>query len=163
VSGKTTRILVLIGIAAAAALVAAIGVLAFGGGKSTASKADYQTKVVNARDRVDYAYSRITQSTSWDDAANRMDEASAVVGSVANDIDDASVAKGFEDLNAQLATSLHTFSDALANAADLYRDPSFQTTLESSNSFGLEEWDKVNAVLAKMQKQGLKVQLLARH
>jgi len=163
VSGKTTRILVLVGVAVAAALVAAIGVLAFSGGKGTASKAEYQTTIANSRDRVDYAYSRITQSTSWDDAANRMDEASAVVASVANDIDDAAVAKGFEDLNAQFATSLHTFSDALANAADLYRDPTFQTTLESSNSFGLEEWDKVNAVLAKMQKQGLKIQLLARH
>ena len=162
-SQKTTRILVLVGVAVAAAVIAAVGVLAFGGGKGTASQAEYSTTIENARDRVDYAYARITKATSWDDAATRMDEASAVVGSVANDVDGAPVADGFDALNSQLATSLHTFSDALANAADLYRDPSFQETLESSNSFGLEEWDKVNVVLARMKKQGLRVELLSRH
>ena len=55
---------------------------------------------------------RIAKSQSIDELIERMDEASAVIGRTASDLDDAGVAEGFEDTNATLVTRLQAFSNA---------------------------------------------------
>ena len=93
--------------AAVAGAVIAIGLaVVLLGDDATASRADYQATVVNTRDRVDFAYARIAKSQSIDELIERMDEASAVIGKTASDLDDAGVAEGFEDTNATLVTRL---------------------------------------------------------
>jgi hypothetical protein len=157
--------LVVGGVVVVVAVVAvAIAMATSGGGKGTATKAEYQATIVNARDRVDFAYADITKSDSVPNLIERLDTASLRISAVADDLDNAPVAMGFEDLNAQLVTKLEKFSGALAGVADQFEDPSsVGFGLESLTSLGLGEWDEVNAVLTEMQKKGLKVELLERH
>lgn len=162
-SQRTQRLAILVGVAVVAAFAVAVAIRAFDG-PGTATKADYQATVANARDRVDYALLQITKPSETNQLPDRFDQAAAVVGATAKDLDNAAVAKGFEDLNSQLADKLHEFSDQLANTADEFRDPSFaDSALAGINSIGFTQWDDVNAILTKMNERGLKVQLLQRH
>jgi len=151
-----------VGIAAAVA-VAAVG-LAFGGrGGSSASKAGYEATVVNARDRVDYALQRVTESQSMPDLVQRLNDASNTVGGAAAELDQAKVANGFEAQNAQLVTALRAFSTTLGNTANTFKDPALANSLTNMNSLSFPEWDQVNAILAEMKSKGIEVALLARH
>jgi hypothetical protein len=159
---RTTQVLALVGVLIAVA----IGVVVastFAGGKATTSKADYQATVLKARDRTDFALARITKSQSVDELIKRIDEASVVVGSTADQLNNAAVAKGFEGDNARLVTTLRAFSDELAGTASTFSDPTFGNSLASANSLSFPEWDKVNAILTEMRGRGLHVPLLARH
>lgn len=157
-------VLVLLGVAAAAAVAVVVVVTALGGGEKTATKPEYQATIVNARDRVDFAYADITKADSVENLIERLDKASAAIGAVADDVDGAAVAPGFENLNADLATKLNQFSNSLAATADQFADPSSAGFgLDSMTSLGFTEWDDVNKILTSMQKKGLEVELLARH
>jgi hypothetical protein len=162
VSSRTQRLSILVGLALVTALVVVIAVRALGG-TETATKAEYQETIVTTRDRIDYAYARIGKSTSVEQLADRLEEASAVVGTSADDLDGAPVAAGFEELNGKLVDTLGRFSVSLANTADQIRDPAFAETLPTINSIGFPEWDEANAILSEMARKGLKVELLQRH
>jgi hypothetical protein len=160
---KPTHLLALVGVALAAAFGVAAAILLLGG-SDTASKADYQATVVNARDRVDFALERITRSQSPEELIERIDEASALVGATAVDLDDQGVADGFEDLNDRLIHTLQRFSDELAGTAEQFRDPTFGAgLLDSINSLGFLEWENTNKILVEMNDKGLVVQPLERH
>jgi hypothetical protein len=155
--------LALLGVALAVAFGVAALLLLLGGG-DTASKADYQASVVNARDRVDFALERITRSQSPEELIERIDQASAVVGATAADLDDQGVAAGYEELNDRLVRTLRRFSDELAGTAEQFRDPTFGAgLLDSINSLGFLEWQNTNKVLGEMKEKGLAVQQLQRH
>ena len=164
VDARRKRILVGAGIVVAASLAAVVAMSAFGGGKGTATKAEYQATIVNARDRVDYGYAQITKADSVENLIERLDQASAAIGATAGDLDGAAVAPGFEELNDRLVAKLRKFSDALAATGDQFADPSSAGFgLDSITSLGFGEWDDVNAILTEMQKKGIKVELLQRH
>lgn len=145
------------------------GILAVGaavvllGDDATASRADYQETVVEGRDRVDFALERITRSQSIEELIERIDEAAAVVGSTASDLDDAGVAEGFEDVNARLVRNLRALSDEMAGTAAQFRDPTFGSALGGINSLSFPKWNAVNATLADLKEQGIQVEQLARH
>jgi hypothetical protein len=163
VSSRTTRLVLIVGVALVAALGVVLAVSAFDG-QETATKREYQETVVGARDRVDFAYAQITKADSVENLIERLDEASAAIEDVADDLSAAAVAPGFEDLNAELASKLQDFSDALAATADQFQDPSSAGFgLDSITSLGFTEWDDVNAILVKMQEKGIEVTLLERH
>ena len=92
-----------------------------------------------------------------------MDEASAVIGRTASDLDDAAVAKGFEDTNAKLVAKLQAFSNVLHSTSEQFQDPTFGSTIGGINSLSFPEWDAVNAVLADLKSRGIQVDQLERH
>ena len=145
----------------AAGVVAAVGI-ALGGSSSSTSKAAYEAKVVNARDRVDFALQRITKAKSTDEVISRMRDASTEVGSAANELQNADVANGFGDENAKLVSTLRAFSTELSNTADTFADPTLSGTL-SGASLAFKQWDAVNAVLVEMKAKGIEVSPLQRH
>lgn len=159
---RSTQVLVVLAAVVGAALAIALAVFLLGD-EATASRADYQADVVNARDRVDFAYARITGSGSIDELIERLDEAAAVVGKTAEDLDGSGVAEGFEDANATLVTRLEAFSTVLASTAEQFRDPTFGGALGGITSLSFPEWDAVNTVLADLKKQGIQVDQLQRH
>jgi hypothetical protein len=161
-SSRSTQLLALVAVGLATAFAVAVALILLSG-DATASKADYQATVANTRDRVDFALVRITRSQSVEELIERIDEASAVVGATAGDLDDAGVAKGFEELNDRLVRTLRRFSDELAGTSAQFEDPSFAGTLEGITSLGFLEWENMNRILGQMQKKGLDVELLARH
>ncbi|MDH4340853.1 MAG: hypothetical protein OEW47_10890 [Thermoleophilia bacterium] len=159
---RPRQLLALGGVLLAVAFGVAVAIT-LSGEDATASKADYQTTVVDARDRIDFAFARIAKSDSIDELIARIDEAAAVVDKTAGQLDDAAVAKGFEDDNDRLVRTLHAFSDELAGTAEQFEDPSFASALESITSLGFAGWENVNKALAAMNKKGLEVELLERH
>ena len=138
---RTTQILVIAAAVAGAVIAVGLAVVLLGDDAS-ASRADYQATVVNTRDRVDFAYARIAKSQSVDELIERMDEASAVIGKTASDLDEAGVAEGFEDMNAQLVTKLQAFSSVLhARAAQRLLDDG-----------GVERSDRLRVALATIDE-----------
>lgn len=148
----------------AAGVVAAVGI-AFGGGGSSGStsKQAYQQKVVNARDRVDFALARIGKSQSVDELIQRINDASDTVASAADELDGTNVAGGLEGDNTKLVLTLRSFSKELSNTAQTFSDPTFASTLANLNSLSFPQWDKVNAILADLHARGIEVAPLARH
>jgi hypothetical protein len=159
---RSTQILVVVAVAIGAAFAIAVGLTLFGGDAS-ASRADYQATVVNARDRVDFALVRITRSTSTDELIERIDEAAAVIGKTASDVDGAGVAEGFEPQHERLVNTLRAFSNELASTAAQFRDPTFGGALAGINSLSFPQWDRLNLVLGDLKEQGLQVEQLPRH
>jgi hypothetical protein len=163
VTGNRKSLLVLGGVAVAAIVAVVVAVTAMGGDK-TATKPEYQATIVSTRDRVDFAYAQITKADSVENLVVRLDAASAAVKDVAGDLRDAGVAPGFEGLNENLAGRLDAFSASMAATADQFDDPSSAGFgLDSITSLGFGEWDEINAILTKMRKKGLEIELLERH
>jgi crotonobetainyl-CoA:carnitine CoA-transferase CaiB-like acyl-CoA transferase len=159
---RSTQILAAVAVVVGAAFAVAVGVILLGD-DATASRADYQATVVNARDRVDFALVRITKSQSTDELVERIDEAAAVVGKTATDVEEAGVAEGFEEANDRLVTTMRSFSDELAGTAAQFRDPTFAGTLPAITSLSFPQWNALNAVLVDLKEQGLEVEPLPRH
>lgn len=159
---RSTQIIAVLAAVGGAVVAIAIAVVLLGD-DATASRADYQATVVSARNQVDFAYARIARSQSIDELVERIDEAAAVVGRTASDLDDSGVAEGFEETNATLVKRLEAFSTVLASTAEQFRDPSFGATLGGITSLSFPEWDQVNAVLADLKEQGIQVEQLERH
>jgi hypothetical protein len=155
-------VLALVGIAVAAAFAVVVAVLVLGD-DAPASRESYQVVVVNSRDRVDFAYGRIARSGSIEELIERIDEAGVVVGDTAADLDETTPPEELEDEHARLVTALEDFSNVLASSAAQFRDPTFAGTLPGITSLSFPEWDKVNAVLADLDEQGIEVEQLARH
>jgi len=82
--GTRSGTVALIAVAAVAAVAVAAGILLLGGDEAS-SRESYQSAVVNARDRVDFAYARIARSQSPEELIERLDDASVVVGDTASD------------------------------------------------------------------------------
>jgi hypothetical protein len=164
VDAKTKRILIIAAAIVAAVLASVIAMSALGGGTKSATKTEYQTTIVNVRDRVDFAYADITKADSVENLIERLDLAGARIEAASGDVSDAAVAEGFEKLNDDLADALGRFGGSLQATADQFRDPSSAGFgLENINSLGFEEWDEVNEILTSMQEKGLEVELLERH
>jgi hypothetical protein len=159
---RSTQILALVAVAIGAAFAVAVGVILLGD-DATASRADYQATVVNARDRVDFALVRITRSQSTDELIERIDEAAAMIGHTASDLDEAGVAEGFEPENDRLVTTMRSFSEELAGTAAQFRDPAFAGTLPAITSLSFPQWETLNAVLVDLKENGIQVEPLPRH
>jgi hypothetical protein len=160
--GTRSGVLALVAAAVAAAVVVIVGIMVLGD-DGTTSRESYQAAVVNARDRVDFAYGRIASSQSPEELIERLDEAAVVVGDTASDLDDKGAPDDLADENERLVDALRAFSDVLAGSAAQFEDPTFAGTLPGITSLSFPEWDKVNVVLADLNEQGIEVEQLARH
>ncbi len=159
---RSTQILALVAVGIAAAFAVAVVVLLLGD-SGPSSKQEYQAAVVNARDRVDFALVRITRSQSTDELIERIDEAAAVIGATASDLDDTGTADGFDAVGERLVNTLRAFSGELAGTAAQFRDPAFAGTLPAITSLSFPQWDTLNKIFAELKEQGIQVQQLPRH
>ena len=117
--GTRSGTVALIAVAVVAAVVAA-GILLLGGDEAS-SRESYQSAVVNARDRVDFAYARIARSQSprssssastmhrWSSGTPRPTSTTWARG-------------GREQLNDRLVAALGEFSDVLAGTSAQFAD-----------------------------------------
>jgi hypothetical protein len=149
----------LFGVAAVVAVVVAVAAK----GSESVSTAEYETTVVQARDRLDSALSRIARPTSKEDLFNRIDDASAVARTAARRLDELTVDGELGKQNDELVRTLEAFSEELAGTAATFRDPAFSATSDNIKALSFPEWDKVNAILGRLQDLGVDVQPLARH
>jgi ABC-type enterochelin transport system substrate-binding protein len=146
------------------ALVCLFAALAVGltacGGDDDANLEDYETSVVETRDRVDQALAGISEAQTREAFSKRMEQAAVVISRAADDLDEAGVAEGFEDETDNLTAALRALSNDLQQTAEQFR-----VTPELFNTQGLafEGWTKANQVLRALGKQGIAVEPIANH
>jgi hypothetical protein len=135
-----------------------------GGGDDSPTVPEFQQSVVNTRDRVDFALSRITKAQSKEEWLNRMDEASAAISDASGEFEEAGAPEQFEDEADKLHTSLNQLAvDLQATAHDLQQPELGDALGEGLQGLNFQSWDDANAALAAMIGDGIKVQLIGRH
>lgn len=149
----------LFGVAAVVAVIVAV----VAKGSESVSTAEYETTVVQARDRLDAALARIATPTSKEDLFNRIDDASSVAGRAARRLDEVTVDGELGEQNDELVRTLNSFSAELSGTVDTLRDPTLSATSDNIESLSFKQWDRVNTILGRLQDQGIDVKPLARH
>ena len=143
------------------ALLAALSLgLAACGGDDSGDLDDYESSIVETRDRVDTALAGISEAQTRADFSKRMEQAAVIIDRAADDLEEVEVADGFEDENTDLTEALRTLSNDLEDTAEQFR-----LTPELFNTEGLafEGWTKANQVLRGLGKQGIAVEPIANH
>lgn len=154
--------LVVAGVAVAAIVAIAVVGLALGGNDSATSQKDYQTAVVNSRDRVEFALSRLSKAQTLEEFLNRMDEAADTIDDTAGDLDNAGAPSDLADPHERLVDQLRQLAADVQGTADQARVPGFEDILQGAQGLNFESWDKINAILAEFRRQGIEVDPLAR-
>jgi hypothetical protein len=146
-------------------LAAALAATALGcaGGGGSSSTGEYETSVVDARDRVDSALANLPLAESEEDFIDRLDQAGTIIEDAAGELNDTDTPAKFEDENERLVSNLRQLSASLSGTADQARDLGYDKLLAGASGLNFESWDRVNAILRTLRQQGVEVQPLARH
>lgn len=162
-SSRMMHAAVLVGVALASASAVAVASVVLGGGGGTASKQEYESTIVDARDRVEFALRGISEQESIEGLVDELEQASIAVEDVATDLAAAGVADGFEKQNDRLVDALVGLSSELSGTAATIGGPSFTQALPHLTSLSFKQWTVVNRILGELKRKGIDVQQLARH
>jgi hypothetical protein len=138
-----------------------IAVAAAGCGGSAATKADFRQDVLKARNNTDAGLEQIVNATSVDDLLTRMKTAAVEVRGASTDLRKADAPKELEDERRQLADRLQALSDEIAGTVATLE--SFPDQAGNTSALNFEQWNAVQAELARLRKQGVDVPPLQRH
>ena len=158
-SGRTSVVIWAVAVAAVVAIVA-VG-CGLGGDDSATSQEDYQTAVVNSRDRVEFALGRLSKAQTREAFLERMDEAAETVDDAAGDLDDLGAPSDLADPHERLVDQLGQLAADIQGTADQARVPGFEDIFQGAAGLNFESWDKINAILAEFRRQGIEVDPLA--
>lgn len=159
-TGRT--VLAVAAVAVAAVVAVAIVGLALGGGGESASKADYQSAIVNTRDRVDFSLGRLSKAQSLEELLDRMDEAADTIDDAAGDLDDLSPPEPLEDPHERLVRQLEELATDVQGTADQARVPGFEDILQGAEGLEFPAWDEINSIFTELRRQGVEVPPLER-
>jgi hypothetical protein len=152
-----------VGIGVAALVGAVVLGKALAGGNEPTTAAEYQAKVVLARDRIDFALERIGKSQSPEELVSRIEEASVIVRGAEEELADADPPSRLTSEAEKLVRTMGALSDELAGTAATLEDPTFEGVFRGLNSLSFQQWVALNAVLAELRSKGIQVEQLARH
>ena len=138
-----------------------VAVLATGCGGDDATKEDFRRDVLTARNDTDAGLAQIVQATSVEDLLGRMRIAASDVRGAATDVREADAPEELEDERGALAARLLALSDEIVKTVETLELFPDQAAITSALNF--EQWNAVQAELAKLGKLGVKVPPLGRH
>jgi len=138
-----------------------VAVLAAGCGGDDATKEDFRRDVLAARNDTDAGLAQIVQATSVEDLLARMRVAASEVRGAATDVREADAPEELEDERGALAARLLALSDEIVKTVETLELFPDQAAITSALNF--EQWNAVQAELAKLGKLGVKVPPLGRH
>ncbi len=144
----------------ASIVLAALSVLllsACGGG---ASKDAFAQDVIDARNDADAGLAQIVQATSWDDLLARMKVAAVELRTAATDVRTSDAPGDLKDERDQLAERLLALSDEIISTVETFE--AFPQA-QQARALNFEEWNRVQASLASLRREGIKVPALERH
>jgi hypothetical protein len=143
-------------------LLALVAVSGCGGGDAP-SVAELDRSIVTARDQADLALARVTQASNEEELLGRMEEAGAAIEDAAGALEAGGAAAGYEDGVAELVESLRQLAVDVRATAEQLRTPGFEGLLTGAQGLSFESWNRVNAALAGLRREGIEVEPLARH
>lgn len=160
-TGRTWLVIAALAVAAVAS-VAIVGLALGGGGGEPTSKADYQSAIVNTRDRIDFSLGRLSRAQSLEELLTRMDEAAETIDDAAGDLDDLTPPDALDDRHDRLVRQLENLAGEVQGTADQARTPGFEDILTGAAGLDFPAWAAINAIFAELRKQGIDVQPLER-
>ena len=131
------------------------------GGGGEASKDEFAQDVIAARDGTDAGLAQIVQATSWEDLLARMKIAAVDVRGAAGDVRTAEAPNDLEDERDLLADRLLALSDEIISTVETFE--SFPDQAQATRALNFEQWNTVQASLASLRREGIKVPALGRH
>jgi hypothetical protein len=137
-----------------------IALLVGGCGGSEASKEDFGSAMVTARNDTDAGLAQIVLADSWEDLLERMKVAAVEVRGAATDVRTADAPEELEDERDLLAERLIALSDEIISTVETFE--SFPEA-QSTSALNFEQWNTVQASLASLRREGIKVKALERH
>jgi hypothetical protein len=135
-------------------------VLLAGCGGGGASKDAFAKDVVAARNDADAGLAQIVDASSWDDLLARMKVAAVDLRGAATDVRTADAPGDLKDERDQLADRLLALSDEIISTVETFE--SFPHA-QGATALNFEEWNRVQAALASLRREGIKVPALERH
>jgi hypothetical protein len=130
---------------------------ACGGG---ASKDAFAQDVITARNDADAGLAQIVDADSWDDLLARMKVAAVEVRGASSDVRTADAPSDLKDERDLLAQRLLALSDEIISTVETFESfPQAQAT----QALNFEQWNQVQASLASLRREGVKVPALERH
>jgi hypothetical protein len=131
-----------------------------GCGGGGASKEDFAEDVVAARNDADAGLAQIVNATSWEDLLARMKVAAVELRGAATDVRTADAPGDLKDERDLLAERLLALSDEIISTVETFESlPQAQAT----QALNFEQWNQVQASLASLRREGIKVKALERH
>ena len=132
-----------------------------GCGGDEASKEDFGGAMITARNDTDAGLAQIVQAESWEDLLERMKVAAVEVRGAAADVRKADAPEELEDERDLLAERLIALSDEIISTVETFE--SFPEQTQSTSALNFEQWNTVQASLASLRREGIKVKALERH
>src|SRR5829696_3572358 len=151
---RVARLLVSIALGLCAVLLVA------GCGGGGASKEAFAQDVVAARNDADAGLAQIVDASSWEDLLARMKVAAVDLRGAATDVRTADAPGDLKDERDQLADRLLALSDEIISTVETFE--SFPQA-QGATALNFEEWNRVQAALASLRREGIKVPALERH
>jgi hypothetical protein len=140
-------------------VLALLAVLAGCGGG--ASKEDFRTDVVAARNDADAGLKQVVQATSVRDLLERMKIAAVEVRGAASDVRKADAPGDLQSERDQLADDLLALSDEIISTVETFE--AFPEQAQATRALNFENWNAVQAALAALRREGVQVPALGRH
>ena len=135
------------------ALVAVL--LLAGCGGSEPSKQEFATAIVSARNDADAGLAQIVEASSLEDLMARMKVAAVDVRGAAGDVRKADAPSGLKDERDLLADRLIALSDEIISTVETFE--AFPTQAAGDARLNFEQWNTVQASLASLRREGIKV------
>jgi hypothetical protein len=135
--------------------------LLVGCGGSDASKEEFAGAMVSARNDADAGLAQIVEASSWEDLMARMKVAAVEVRGAAADVRKADAPSDLEDERDLLAQRLVALSDEIISTVETFE--AFPAQAQSTRALNFEQWNTVQASLASLRREGVKVRALERH
>lgn len=136
-------------------------VLLAGCGGSDASKEGFAGAMVSARNDADAGLAQIVNASSWEDLMARMKVAAVEVRGAAGDVRKTDAPSGLEDERDLLADRLIALSDEIISTVETFE--AFPDQAQATRALNFEQWNTVQASLASLRREGIKVRALERH
>jgi hypothetical protein len=141
-------------------LLATSSVLLLAGCGGGASKDDFAQDVIAARNDADAGLAQIVNATSWEDLLARMKVAAVELRGAATDVRTADAPNDLEDERDLLAERLLALSDEIISTVETFES---LPQAQAAQALNFEQWNQVQASLASLRREGIKVKALERH
>jgi hypothetical protein len=136
-------------------------VLATGCGGKSATKDDFRSDVLTARNDTDAGLAQIVQASSAEDLLARMRIAAVEVRRASTDVREADAPKELQDERDALADRLLALSDEIVKTVETLE--TFPDQAASTRALNFEQWNAVQRALVQLRRQGVNVPPLEPH
>jgi hypothetical protein len=138
----------------------ALAAVVAGCGGDDVSREEYQTEVVEQRQRLEESLQAIVQAQTYEDVVDRLEIAGRTAQQSAEDLRETGAPSALDDEAKQLVFALEAFSVEVNNTADSLRRDIGANLGQKLEGLHFETWDDVDEALQDLRADGIAVEPL---